>query len=63
MKISIDSYLCSGCAACIELCPTVFIFGEHSEKAELVLEDPPESEELQQAIAYCPEKCIEVDGY
>ena len=35
----IDSYRCSGCATCCEMCPDVFILNPLTSKAELLLPD------------------------
>ncbi len=58
-EIIIDTYLCSGCGTCVELCPEVFRLGEMTGKAELVTVDPQITEAVYEAAAYCPEKCIE----
>ncbi len=57
-SITIDSYECSACGACVELCPDVFLINELTGKADLVHEDAQINDEVLQAIAYCPEKCI-----
>ena len=59
-EILIDSYLCSGCGGCVELCPQVFCLNPHTEKAELCLIDPAIDDEVRQAAAFCPEQCIEI---
>lgn len=56
----IDTYLCNGCGTCIEMCPEVFFFDETSGKAALVVPEPIITDEVYQAAAYCPEKCIEI---
>ncbi|NOX80702.1 MAG: ferredoxin [Deltaproteobacteria bacterium] len=58
-EIIIDTYLCSGCGTCVELCPEVFRLGEMTGKAELVTVDPQITGAVYEAAAYCPEKCIE----
>ena len=58
--IIIDTYLCSGCATCAEMCPDVFLMDPVSEKAELVTVTPKITDEVYQAAAFCPEKCIEI---
>ena len=60
MQIIIDTYLCNGCGTCIEMCPEVFHFDQTSGKAALVEPDPVVTDEVYQAAAYCPEKCIEI---
>jgi ferredoxin len=57
-KITIDTYRCNGCGSCIEICPEVFYRDEMTEKAALISDSPDISPALQEAIAYCPEKCI-----
>lgn len=59
-EILIDTYLCSGCATCVEMCPQVFRLDPVSEKAELVSLKPEVTREVYQAAAFCPEKCIEI---
>jgi len=59
-SIIIDTYLCNGCASCVEICPDVFRLDEMTGKAELVTAEPEISETVYQAAAYCPEKCIEI---
>ena len=59
-EIIIDTYLCSGCETCVEMCPDVFRMDEVTEKAELVAVSPVITDEVFQAAAFCPEKCIEI---
>ena len=59
-EIIIDTYLCSGCCTCEEMCPEVFRMDEMTGKAELVTISPPITEEIYQVAAYCPEKCIKI---
>ena len=56
--ILIDSYRCSGCATCTEMCPDVFVLNPLTGKAELIFPDQQVSEAIRQAAAFCPEKCI-----
>lgn len=58
--IEIDSYRCSGCGTCVEMCPEVFKMDSMMEKAELVMVAPEITDAVYQAAAFCPEKCIEV---
>ncbi len=57
--IIIDTYLCSGCGTCVELCPEVFRLDDMTGKAALVIVDPQITDAVYEAAAYCPEKCIE----
>lgn len=59
-EISIDTYLCSGCATCVEICPECFCLDSLGEKAEVKDPHPELTDELYQAASYCPEKCIEI---
>jgi ferredoxin len=60
--IDIDSYLCSGCATCVVLCPGVFRLSPITGKAELIDPDQPVTEAVREAAAYCPEHCILLPG-
>ena len=59
-EIIIDTYLCSGCETCTEMCPDVFCIDEATEKATLVTVSPRITDAVRQAAAFCPEKCIEI---
>lgn len=59
-KIIIDSYRCSGCGTCVEMCPEVFRLDSFTEKAELVTVAPELTDAAHQAAAFCPEKCIAI---
>ena len=59
-EIIIDSYQCSGCGTCVEMCPEVFRLDSLTEKAELVTEAPAVTDTVWQAAAFCPEKCIQI---
>jgi ferredoxin len=59
-EIIIDTYLCSGCETCAEMCPEVFRMDPVTEKAELLDTTPKITDETYQAAAFCPEKCIEI---
>ncbi|CAK8711085.1 MAG: ferredoxin [Candidatus Electronema aureum] len=59
-EIVIDTYRCSGCGTCAEMCPEVFRMDNMMEKAELVTVAPQITDAVYQAAAFCPEKCIAV---
>jgi ferredoxin len=59
-EIAIDTYRCSGCGTCVEMCPEVFRMDSMGEKAELVTVAPAVTDAVWQAAAFCPEKCIKV---
>ncbi len=58
--IIIDTYLCNGCATCVAMCPDVFRLDQTTEKAELIQPEPELTDDVYQAAAFCPEKCIEI---
>lgn len=60
--IDIDTYLCSGCATCVVLCPEVFRLSPITGKAELIDPDQPVTDAVREAAAYCPEHCILLPG-
>lgn len=60
-SIFIDTYLCNGCATCVEMCPDVFRLNELTDRAELINPDQEVTEAIREAAAYCPEKCIEIE--
>ncbi len=59
-EIIIDTYECSGCETCVEMCPDVFRIDETSDKAALVTIAPEITDAIRQAAAFCPEKCIKI---
>ena len=59
-EITIDTYLCSNCGTCVEMCPDVFRLDKITRKAALVAEPSEITDAIRQAAAFCPEKCIEI---
>ena len=59
-EIIIDTYQCSGCETCVEMCPDIFQIDEATEKAGLISTSPEITDAVRQAAAFCPEKCIEI---
>ncbi|WP_446010861.1 ferredoxin [Candidatus Electrothrix sp.] len=59
-EIIIDTYQCSGCETCVEMCPDIFRIDEATEKAALVTTALEITDAVYQAAAFCPEKCIEI---
>ena len=57
-KVVIDQDECIGCEACVEICPSVFVFNDDEGKA-YVKEDADAGDEcVNEAIASCPVECI-----
>ena len=61
MKVSIDADLCTGCGACSDDVPDVFVMGD--EIAEVKQENIPEDLEdaVQEAADGCPAEAIIVE--
>ncbi|HID02289.1 MAG TPA: ferredoxin [Desulfobacterales bacterium] len=57
-SIIIDVYECNGCGSCVEICPEVFAMDEDGEKAYLIDFDAEVTEKVEEAAAYCAQKCI-----
>ncbi len=56
-SILIDVYECNGCGACVEICPQVFAMDEW-EKVVLLDSDAEVTAKVEEAAAYCSQKCI-----
>ncbi len=57
-SIIIDVYECNGCGSCVEICPEVFAMDEAGEKAFLIDPDAEVTDKVEEAAAYCAQKCI-----
>lgn len=55
--IVIDVYECNGCASCVEICPDVFAMNDF-EKAILINTEAEVDDKVEEAAAYCAQKCI-----
>lgn len=56
-NIIIDTYECNGCGSCVEICPDVFAMDD-GEKAVLIDYDAEITDKVEEAAAYCAQKCI-----
>ncbi len=59
--IIIDVYECNGCGSCVEICPEVFAMNDEGDKAILLDSDAKITDKIEEAVAYCAQKCIELD--
>jgi len=57
-KVVIDQDECIGCEACVEICPSVFIFDDEQGVASVVDGADPDADCVDEAIASCPAECI-----
>jgi ferredoxin len=55
--IIIDTYECNGCGACAEICADVFRLNEF-DHAELIDSEAVITAQVEEAAAYCAQKCI-----
>jgi len=60
-SIIIDVYECNGCGSCVEICPEVFGMNDDGDKAVLLDSEAAISDKVEEAAAYCAQKCIEFD--
>jgi len=61
MRVSINAEDCTGCGACVDLCPDVFDLEDDIAVAK-VDEVPPEFEETcQEAADECPVEAIQIE--
>lgn len=58
MSIIIDVYECNGCGSCVEICPEVFVMNDEGDKAVLLDSEAEVTEKVEEAAAYCAQKCI-----
>lgn len=57
-KVVIDQDECIGCEACVEICPSVFIFDDEQGVALVVDGADADADCVDEAIASCPAECI-----
>ncbi len=60
-SIIIDVYECNGCGSCVEICPDVFAMNDEGDKAFLLDSEAEITEKVEEAAAYCAQKCIGFD--
>ena len=60
-SIIIDVYECNGCGSCVEICPEVFAMNDEGDKAVLLDSEAAVTDKVEEAAAYCAQKCIAFD--
>ncbi|WP_462328166.1 ferredoxin [Desulfobaculum sp.] len=60
-EISINRVDCTACMGCVEMCPDLFEWDDLNEEVVLRKDCATEAE-MAEAIALCPQDCIEVHG-
>jgi ferredoxin len=62
MKAIVDKDLCTGCGACVDICPEVFEMGNDDQAQTKVNPVPPEVEEsCRNAADQCPVEAIKFE--
>lgn len=59
---SINLPLCHGCGACAEIAPELFAMDAGCDRPRQLVIEAPE-EQVRQAMAYCPNDCIEIEDH
>lgn len=62
VKAELDLEHCTGCQACVEMCPEVFGWDEVIELPVLIAPSGSR-EDVIKAAAFCPRDCIRVAGW
>lgn len=57
---SVNHCECSGCQACVEMCPELFQWDDQGE-CVVVADESVDREDVERAMAYCPNDCIEIE--
>ncbi|BBD06881.1 ferredoxin [Desulfovibrio ferrophilus] len=58
LEYCVNTTECSGCLACVEMCPDLFGWDDINEQV-IIKKECADADEVAQAMAYCPNDCIE----
>jgi ferredoxin len=60
-EVVIDTFACTGCGGCVELCPEVFGFREEDGRAHVIRPEAIDSDCVKEVMVLCPTKCILIE--
>ncbi|MBU0673430.1 MAG: ferredoxin [Proteobacteria bacterium] len=60
-EIIIDTFVCTGCLGCVEICPEVFGFRTEDEKAYVIKPTAIDLDCVNEIIPLCPAQCITIE--
>ena len=60
-EVVLDSYECTGCGGCVDICPEVFALQDGSEKAQVIRPEAIDLDCVKEIIVLCPPKCIHIE--
>ncbi len=61
-EVFIDRSECNACSGCCDMCPDIFQWDE-DEGRPCLKRQFATHDEVREAIAFCPRRCISVDGW
>ncbi|MEN8141689.1 MAG: ferredoxin [Thermodesulfobacteriota bacterium] len=61
VTVSVDSFRCRWCEACVEMCPDIFYYDEASGQAAAHPGEVELTNDLQTTATMCPSRCIELE--
>lgn len=61
-EVFIDRSECNACSGCCDMCPDIFEWDD-DEGRPCLRRQFATHDEVREAIAFCPRRCISVDGW
>ncbi len=59
--VTVDSFRCNACGACVEMAPDNFTIAPATGKAREIASPVARTADLERAAAFCPRKCITLE--